>query len=974
MSCTDEERTERQRARRVVRWRWGPGIVTEPGRAPAVRRHRERTVSVCVPTFNGAPYVGAAIQSVLEQTFEDFELIVVDDGSSDGTPDVVAAFPDDRLRLVRHETRLGLVGNWNRCLDLAHGCYVAVFHQDDLMGPDNLRAKVRWLEAHPSVGLVHSNVARIDAHGGVLSECWSSPVTPDDEGRHDGRAFFRRLVTGANIVCASSVMLRRATFEQLGGFDPRLPFTADWEMWLRIALFYDVGYLTRPLVRYRFHDGMETARFSWCEQLEQAYLAKTLVMEKYPDRVPDVDHLRRRLSQEYRDRALAQARKQIEQRQPGLAGEYLRVALVACERSRRGPGVSYRSYRYRPRAGQVSRPAASILTVLRGPAPDLLATATAIADQSFQSFEWIVVAADAWPADVQTLTDLSRADARIRVIASSDRDPTTAQRLGVEAARAGHVWGVASGDVLEPTALEQALWALESGDRNTAAAPFETIRLGQPFRNPLDKPAGTRRVLLMLSWLDVGGVEKFSLDLVGQLLDRRHQVSICTTVEGDHPWFPLFARLTPDVFHLPAFLRPADFPRFVLYLIESRGIDVVLVSNSYLAYQLLPFLRSRCPDVAFVDYVHMEVEHWRNGGFARASVAYQELLDLTIVSAEHLRRWMVDRGGAADRIEVCHTNVETELWNPARFCIEDIRRGLAIPDDVPIILYAGRIVPQKRPRLFAEVIRRLAQTEGLAFACVVAGEGGELPALRHLVTEHGLEDLVRFVGTVTPERMQALQAAADVFLLPSLFEGLSLALYEAMAMETVPVAADVGGQRELVTRECGILIPRGDDEVDRYVSAVRGLIQAPTLRRQMAVAGRARVARHFTIEMMGERMVALLDRAVASSRGSSRPPVGEGLGLECATLAIECLRLERECETNGGRAAEATATAEKLTRRTQELEIRSNADVTRLSGEEIARLIGLRRLVQALAFRLGSKPGFTWLRALRGVGKRVLGG
>ena len=924
-----------------------------------------------MPTFNGAPYVGEAIRSVLEQTFEDFELIVIDDGSSDGTPDVVAAFADDRLRLVRHETRLGLVGNWNRCLDLARGRHVALFHQDDLMAPENLRAKVRFLEAHPSVGLVHSNVTRIDARGGVLAEYWASPATPEDEGRHGGGDFFHRLVTGANIVCASSVMMRRTTFEQLGGFDARLPFTADWEMWLRIALFHDVGYLTQPLVRYRFHDGMETARFSWCQQLEQAYLAKTLVMEKYPDRVAGVDRLRRRLSQEYRDRALAQARTQLDQGRPGPAGDYLRVALAVCERSRCAPRVPYE---YRPRVGQASRPGASILTVLEGPAPDLLATAATIRDQSFQSFEWIVVADNAQTADVRRLTDLARADARIRVIAAPDLDRTTAPRPGAGAARAGQCWGVASGDLLEPTAFEQALWALESGDRDRAAAPFETIRLGQPFRNPLDKPAGTRRVLMMLPWLDVGGVEKFSLDLVGQLLERNHQVSICTTLEGDHPWFSRFARLTTDIFHLPAFLRPADVPRFVLYLIESRGIDVVLVSNSYLAYQLLPFLRSRRPDVAFVDYVHMEAEHWRNGGVARASVAYQELLDLTIVSTEHLRRWMVSRGGVEDRIEVCHTNVETELWNPARFCVEDIRRELAIPDGVPMLLYAARIVPQKRPRLFAEVVRRLIREEGLTLACVVAGEGGELAALRHLVTEHGLEGQVRFVGTVTPERMQALQAAADIFLLPSSYEGLSLALYEAMAMGTVPVAADVGGQRELVTGDCGILISPGDDEVDRYVAALRGLIQAPTLRRHMSAAGRARVAQHFALEQMGARMVELLDRAVALSRGSPRPPVGEGLGLECATLAVECLRLERECETSGRRAAEATATAERLARHTHELAVPLAADVTRLSGEEIARSIGLRRLVQALAFRLASKPGFTWLRALRGVGKRVLGG
>jgi Glycosyl transferase family 2 len=313
--------------------------VTATGRAPAARPDGRPLVSVCVPAFNGAPYIGDALRSVLEQSLEDCELIVIDDGSSDGTADVVATIRDERVRLMRNPIPLGLVGNWNRCLDLARGRHVTVFHQDDLMAPDNLASKVRFLEEHPTVGLVHSNVAQIDAHGGLLSEWWDSPPRPEDEGRHDGMAYFHRLVTGINIICAPSVVMRRTVFEQLGGFDPQLPFTADWEMWLRIALFYDVGYLAQPLVSYRRHDGMETVRLSWSQQLEQKYLAKMLVLEKHPDRVPDVEALGRRISQEYRDRALARSRTEFEEGRPGPAGQYLAVALAVCERMRHGPSA-----------------------------------------------------------------------------------------------------------------------------------------------------------------------------------------------------------------------------------------------------------------------------------------------------------------------------------------------------------------------------------------------------------------------------------------------------------------------------------------------------------------------------------------------------------------------------------------------------------------------------------------------------------
>jgi hypothetical protein len=99
-------------------------------------------------------------------------------------------------------------------------------------------------------------------------------------------------------------------------------------MWLRIALFYDVGYLARPLVSYRRHDAMETLRLPRAERLEQSYLAKMLVIEKYPQRVPDVEALRRQISEEYQGRSLAQARWALEEGRPDVASEYLKVTLA----------------------------------------------------------------------------------------------------------------------------------------------------------------------------------------------------------------------------------------------------------------------------------------------------------------------------------------------------------------------------------------------------------------------------------------------------------------------------------------------------------------------------------------------------------------------------------------------------------------------------------------------------------------------
>ena len=128
---------------------------------------------------------------------------------------------------------------------------------------------------------------------------------------------------------------------------------------------------------------------------------------------------------------------------------------------------------------------------------------------------------------------------------------------------------------------------------------------------------------------------------------------------------PEFAGQTPDIFILPNFLKLTDWPRFLSYLIESRNIDHVCISNSDFAYSILPYLRHRFPNIPFSDYCHMEEEYWKSGGYSRRAVESQELLDMNIVSSEHLKQWMVRRGAASDQINVCYTNIDSEAWGIA---------------------------------------------------------------------------------------------------------------------------------------------------------------------------------------------------------------------------------------------------------------------------------------------------------------------
>ena len=183
-------------------------------------------------------------------------------------------------------------------------------------------------------------------------------------------------------------------------------------------------------------------------------------------------------------------------------------------------------------------------------------------------------------------------------------------------------------------------------------------------------------------------------------------------------------------------------------------------------------------------------------------------------------------------------------------------------------------------------------------------------------------------------------AAAEIFFLPSKGEGLSLMLFEAMSMQVALVAADVGGQRELVTPECGFLIPQGENELQEYVSVLTQLILWPELCVSMGQAGRRRIVERFTIERMAERMIELLNRAQELSQVSARPAVGQGLGLECATLAVEYTRVEKIAIECWGQGQELNAIKSSLTWRV---------------GQRVARSL-LGRLIYRVVRTVMGKP------------------
>lgn len=210
-------------------------------------------VSVCIPTYNGAATIGETIASVLGQTWADFELIVVDDGSSDTTADIVRLVSDPRLRYLRNERNLGPQGNWNRCLELARGHYIKLLPHDDVLRADCLQRQVAALDADADARLALSCCARevIGPDGRVLTTrgypgAAGDMTLPSDAVR---RACLRR---GTNLLGEpGGVLFRRELATRVGPFDATHPYVIDLDYWFRLLAHGDVHYTEQPLVAFR---------------------------------------------------------------------------------------------------------------------------------------------------------------------------------------------------------------------------------------------------------------------------------------------------------------------------------------------------------------------------------------------------------------------------------------------------------------------------------------------------------------------------------------------------------------------------------------------------------------------------------------------------------------------------------------------------------------------------------------------------
>jgi glycosyltransferase involved in cell wall biosynthesis len=205
-------------------------------------------VSIIVPTYNRAHLVTETIDSILAQTFKDFELIVVDNESTDNTDEVIKSYTDGRIRYFRNQNN-GLVAvNRNYGINKANGEYIAFCDDDDLWMPEKLERQVKLLDLNKELGLVYSDSYIMDENGNLERYTLLS-----SSKLFRGNVFDK--LFQMNFIPMLTVMIRREVLSRVGGFDPKYIIAQDYDLWLRIAEHYPIDFTEEPLAKYRIHGG-----------------------------------------------------------------------------------------------------------------------------------------------------------------------------------------------------------------------------------------------------------------------------------------------------------------------------------------------------------------------------------------------------------------------------------------------------------------------------------------------------------------------------------------------------------------------------------------------------------------------------------------------------------------------------------------------------------------------------------------------
>jgi len=822
---------------------------------------RQELVSVVIPCYNQAHFLPEAIESVLSQSYQSFELIVVDDGSKDHTPRVASGYAsrDPRVRLIRQKNR-GLAGARNRGLGESKGEYVVFLDSDDRLLGEALEVGVRELASHPGCAFVSGRCTFISADG--------SPVLRLAQGRVEGDPHIELLRAGPILVPA--VMYRRWVFGVVGGFDESYRAAEDYALYYRVASRFPIRFHDTPVAEIRRHEGSMTRDFPLMLRSNLSALRTQRSYVKKESRLEEAYRAGIKFWQEcYAFLTVAQTRARIERREwlSALDGT---LALL----------------RYYPRG--------------------LLMLANGRGIERQKATRWLATRKQELRMSEERLRESRRQLHALRE-EDSDNEQQVEELKGVLAEERRKVRGLRKRVRRRSRRLEQ----LDQGTLTGLADGMRTISRGFGGGKPRTPPATPTVALLpwgnvLEDYLDGIGIslDEFCSEYRGTWMfgyvDALERVGVRTVLvvwsrDVELPERRVHAPTGTKVWVLPPMrahsiarrfrqrlegsdrrsrrtwraLRllgryTATTPRVLGRALREESCAAVLVQEyEYARYDVCVLLGKLLglPVLATFQGGRPEKEGSLEGWVRKRSVP--RAAGLLIGPRKEARAVRERYGLPPEAISVVANPIDTEEWKPLDRAAA--RGELGLPEQAAIACWHGRIeIRRKGLDILVKAWKRVCEERPDSdLRLLLCGGGAGNEKLRNLITEAGLRG-VRWHEEYTTDRtiVRRQLAASDVFVFPSRHEGFAVAPMEAMASGRAVVACDAPGVADLLAggeRSGGVVVPRGKPR--DLATALGRLLDDRALATRLGKAARRRMEERYSSEAIGAALLSALHNA-----------------------------------------------------------------------------------------------------------------
>ena len=407
---------------------------------------------------------------------------------------------------------------------------------------------------------------------------------------------------------------------------------------------------------------------------------------------------------------------------------------------------------------------------------------------------------------------------------------------------------------------------------NDIVEPIQFPRYGNPYATCKDynlvlpdyKKDKRKTLLFIFPWMVVGGADFFNLELIKRLPKDKYKSIVLTTTPNSNPLRQDFEDYA-EVYDMSSFLDRIDYQAFTDYIISSRKVDLVFISNSEYGYYMTPYLKNKYPNIPFIDYIHSVNNADPRKGFGRCTKDVDKYLYGTYCCNGYTKKELETKFNKK-KVETVYIGTDDDKFNPKNFNKEELKEKYNLPKDKTIISFIARLSEEKRPTMFVEIAKRINEKDPNTFF-VIAGDGPLMSKVKQSVNDN-----FKLLGMVN--ETEEVYAISDITINCSSLEGLALTSYESLSMSTPVISTDVGGQTELIDDTVGGTVHYNknaseevyNNEINEYVDkTIKAIKNLSKLKKNC----RGKIEKGFSYKLMVNKIQGIIEEAIKKDKYES---------------------------------------------------------------------------------------------------------